>query len=57
MGLNCQCENPEDVARNLAVLLESKEKRIDMGRGARRCAAECFDRTHTYFRILDAIEN
>lgn len=57
MGLNCDCENAEDVAEKLTILLESAEKCIDMGRNARRCAEACFDRAHSYSKIIEAIEN
>ena len=57
MGLNCECEDPEDVAKNLARLLESEQMRLDMGRNARRCAEERFDRSYSYFKIIEAIEH
>lgn len=56
MGLNCKCENAEDISQKLNFLFENQEKRLEMGKNARKCAVERFDRARTYIRIIEAIE-
>lgn len=55
MGLNCANGDPADLAEKLAFLLERPEERLRMGKNARRCAEERFDRGKTYREILDLI--
>lgn len=55
MGLNCANGDPADMAEKLAFLLEHPEVRERMGKNARRCAGERFDRGKTYQGILDLI--
>ena len=57
MGLNCQCEDYVDVAEKLTKLLENKGNTIEMGKSARKCAEERFDRRFTYQKIIRVIEN
>ena len=55
MGLNCACGDPADMAKQLAFLLKHPEERERMGKNARRCAEERFDRGTTYQTILDLV--
>lgn len=57
MGLNCENGNAMDVANKLKMLLDSSEKRLIMGKNARRCAEEKFDRKTTYNQIIKEIES
>ena len=57
MGINCACENTREVAEAIDRLVQSEPLRRTMGRGARRCAEELFDRGVTYGRIVAAIES
>lgn len=57
MGVNCNCEDAVDMADKIQPLLESEHLRVKMGKQARKCAEELFDRKKTYTRIIDAIEN
>ena len=55
MGLNCNNEDPEDMADKLEQLILNKDMRLEMGKNARRCAEEKFDRKNSYKEILDTI--
>lgn len=55
MGLNCVNGNAEDLAEKLQVLIEDKNLRIEMGRNARRCAEEKFNRQRSYKELIDCI--
>lgn len=57
MGLNCNNDNPEDLAKKIEWLIENKEDRLRMGDNARRCAEEKFDRKVTYIRLKEVIED
>ena len=61
MGFNCQNNNAEDLANKLKILIEDKNKAIEMGKNARKCAEEKFDRNNTYQDlkkiILNSVEN
>lgn len=48
MGFNCKNGDAKDLAAKIKVLLEDKELRLKMGKNARRCAEEKFDRNRTY---------
>lgn len=56
MGFNCDSGNSDDLALHLKTLLENKEIRESMGKNARRCAEECFDRETTYIEITKVIK-
>ena len=56
MGYNCRNNDPEDMARKLKRLYLKKDLRLEMGRNARRCAEEKFDRKVSYARLVEAIE-
>lgn len=55
MGLNCCNSNSDDIAKKIIKLIEDNEMRIKMGKNARKCAEEKFDRMYTYQEILDVI--
>lgn len=56
MGFNCKNSDPVDMATKLQQLMENEILRIEMGKNARRCAEEKFDRERTYREILDLVE-
>lgn len=51
-GINCECSNSFEMANAFLCLMNNKEDRVDMGRGARRAAEELFDRNRSYNKIL-----
>ena len=55
MGLNCNCEDSLDMAQKLEILITNNTLREEMGKNARKCAEEKFDRKHTYQIIYDLI--
>lgn len=55
MGLNCNNNDPIDLAEKLVVLLKNVEMRIEMGINSRKLAEEKFDRRNSYKRILKTI--
>ena len=57
MGLNCVNGDPADMADKLLTLIQDKELREEMGRNARRCAQEKFDRQNSYQKLISAIED
>ena len=57
MGLNCINNNYEDLANKLIYLLQNPDIRIKMGKNARKCAIELFDRSSSYRIIEKIIDN
>lgn len=55
MGFNCNNNDSEDLAAKLLQLIESYELRRRMGKNARKCAEECFDRAYSYKKIVNVI--
>ncbi len=55
MGFNCKPSDALDVAEKLILLMNDSELRISMGKNARRCAEEKFDRENTYQEIYSLI--
>lgn len=53
MGINCKNNDPSSLAKAFVSLLNNKEKLLEMGKNARRCAEERFDRKKTYQAIWD----
>ena len=53
MGFNCENGNAMDIANKMQKLIESHELRNEMGKNARRCAEEKFDREFTYKEIFN----
>lgn len=56
MGFNCNNGDANDVAEKLKLLMSDKDLRVQMGRNARRCAEERFDRKNSYVKILECIQ-
>ena len=55
MGFNCLNGNARDLAEKLQLLIDDKALRQKMGRNARQCAEEKFDRRNSYKELLEAI--
>lgn len=56
MGFNCKNSDPMDMSAKLQILIENEMLRIEMGKNARHCAEEKFDREKTYLEILDILK-
>jgi glycosyltransferase involved in cell wall biosynthesis len=56
MGLNCNPEDPEDIAEKIMILINNQELRLQLGRNGRKLAEERFDRRKNYQRILNLID-
>ena len=57
MGFNCKNNDSKDLAEKLLMLLDDSELRTKMGKNARKCAVERFDRKVSYQTIMDRILN
>ncbi|MDD6400228.1 MAG: glycosyltransferase family 4 protein [Lachnospiraceae bacterium] len=57
MGLNCNNEDANDMALKIEKFILDEKLRIEMGKNARRCAEEKFDRKKSYVKILSIITN
>lgn len=55
MGINCKNDDAEDLSKKLKYLMNNEQIRNEMGRNARRCAEERFDRARSYKEIIDLI--
>ena len=55
MGLNCRINSQDDLARQLLILLNNEKKRLEMGKNARICASELFDRKITYEKLSNEV--
>lgn len=51
MGFNCRNHDAGDLAEKIKILADDAALRAEMGRNARRCAEERFDRAATYGRL------
>ena len=56
-GLNCENNNPADLAKKLAQLCEDADLRKVMGQNSRKLAEQKFDRRKTYSLIIQRIVN
>ncbi len=56
MGFNCASGNARDVADKIKCLTENETLRKEMGRNARRCAEERFDRDVTYKELVSVVK-
>lgn len=56
MGFNCNNGDAADMAEKLKKLMNDPSLRKEMGKNARRCAEERFDRRTTYQNILNIIQ-
>lgn len=52
MGLNSKNNDAKDLAKKMGLLLKDASLREKMGKNARRCAEEKFDRKYTYQKLL-----
>ena len=52
MGVNCRNGDSRDLANRIELLANNENLRKQMGRNARRCAEEYFDRSNTYRKIV-----
>lgn len=57
MGFNCNNADSYDIALKLELLIKDENLRKKMGKGARNCAEELFDRNRTYNKIVNLVEN
>ena len=55
MGFNCASGDAADLADKLSCLMNDPALRQTMGRNARRCAEERFDRAHSYQTLVEVI--
>lgn len=55
MGFNCDNRDARDLTEKLRILVNDENLRTKMGRNARRCAEERFDRAKTYELIRKVI--
>lgn len=55
MGINCKNGDATDIAKAIFDLLNNPEKRLMMGRNARKCAVKLFNREDTYNIIIHLI--
>lgn len=51
MGFNCRNGEPKDMAEKMERLIYDEKLRLEMGKNARRCAQERFDRKYTYTKL------
>lgn len=56
MGFNCRNNDPRDLAEKLILLINNEERRKELGRNARKCAEERFDRRNTYQLLVEVIK-
>lgn len=56
MGFNCKNGDPTDVSNRLRELFDNRQLCRQMGRNARRCAEEKFDRRRTYLCLSQMIQ-
>ncbi len=54
-GINCNCEDTEDMRKALQSLVDDEEQRIEMGKNSRIAASLFFDRARTYKAIADTL--
>lgn len=57
MGFNCRNNDASDLAEKIKLLVDDEKLRKQMGKNARKCAEERFDRISTYKELLDSIYN
>lgn len=55
MGFNCKSGDICDVAEKISILVDNLKLREEMGKNARRCAEEKFDRNKTYKELVDTV--
>ena len=55
-GLNCRCEDIQDLADKFQILIEDAQLREQMAKNSRRLGEERFDRQKTYQKICAVLE-
>ena len=55
MGLNSKPGDVTELAKNIRTLVQDENIRLMMGRHARKCAIEKFDRDTTYIELIETI--
>ena len=55
MGFNCRNGEPKDMAEKMERLIYDEKLRLEMGKNARRCAQERFDRKYTDTKLAKII--
>lgn len=55
MGFNCKNNNVEDLSEKIEILINDEKLREEMGKNARQCAIEKFDRKRTYVKLVNSI--
>lgn len=55
MGFNCKNGDADDLANKISFLISHEKERLLMGKNARRCAEERFDRQYSYKEIISCI--
>ena len=56
MGLNCKNSDAVDLAEKMEVIITDENLRKSMGKNARRCAEEKFDREKSYKKLIRCID-
>ena len=56
MGYNILSGNPQELADMIQKLMDDEALRLEMGKNARRCAVEKFDRRTTYRELVDTVK-
>lgn len=56
MGINCKNNDAIDLAEKIRILVKDENLRSQMGKNARKCAEELFDRKSSYARITEIIK-
>ena len=56
-GINCECENSDDVAKAIEYLISNSSLRLEMGRNSRQLGEEKFDRAFSYKSIVRMISS
>ena len=56
MGFNCVGATAEELAEKIELLMNNEELRLEMGKNARRCAEEKFDRRTTYQKLVRTVK-
>jgi glycosyltransferase involved in cell wall biosynthesis len=57
MGYNCKNNDAKDIADKIILLLNNDELKKYMGKNARKCAEELFNRKYTYKKILNLLQS
>ena len=56
MGINCVCEDANDLAEGVMLLCSNRKKRLLMSKKSKKCAKDLFDRKTSYLKIIKVIK-